>query len=79
MGLSDNNILHTYPSNKPMIHLNPVYLQFFNGNVSEMNIPIVWTFKRTAEALGAASGINPSFIAFTFAGRRLVAEKALID
>lgn len=44
-----------------------------------MNIPIVWTFKKTAEALGASSGVSPSSITFTFAGRRLSPEKAFID
>lgn len=44
-----------------------------------MNIPIVWTFKRAIEALGASSGINPSSISLIFAGKKLVPEKAFID
>lgn len=44
-----------------------------------MNVPIVWTFKKTAEALGASSGVNPNSISFIFAGRKLSPEKAFID
>lgn len=58
-GIAKSSIIHTYETNKSMIHFNPIYFKFFNGSVSEMNVPIIWTFKRAVEALGASSGINP--------------------
>ena len=59
-------IIHTSDKSRSVFEFDPVYFKFLNGIVIELPVPKVWTFKKTAEVLGASNGIEPKRISLIF-------------
>lgn len=58
--------IHTSDKARSVFEFDPIYFKFLNGIVIELPVPKIWTFKRTAEVLGASNGIEPHRISLIF-------------
>ena len=79
INLSPQTIIHTSDKGRAVFQFNPIYFKFLNGVILELPIPKVWTFKKTAEVIGASNGIDPSRISLIFCGRKMNPWRALMD